>query len=56
MIDKESNKDGQSIIYMIILCKHKGTVDDLNGISYNVTLLQLMDPIGYVNHAVSIFG
>ena len=36
--------------------KQKGTFDALNDISDNVTLFQLMDSIGNVNHAVSIFG
>ena len=37
-------------------CKKKGGFDILNGISENVTLVQLMETLGNVNNAISIVG
>ena len=36
--------------------KNKGSYDILTNISENVTLVQLMDSLGNMNHAISVFG
>ena len=36
--------------------KKKGSYDILKDISEHVTLFQLMDYLGNVNHAISVFG
>ena len=42
--------------YSLIKYKEKGTYKILNDISENVTLVQLMDLLGNVNHAISVVG
>ena len=56
MIYKERNKFGNHIRYNIIKWKNKFSVDALNCISDNVTLLQLMDSIVNFDHSMSIVG
>ena len=36
--------------------KKKGSYDILTDIIENVTLVKLMDSLGNVNHAISVFG
>ena len=54
MFDKERKKSGQCIHYKIAQLKLKVIFDILNYISENVTLVQLMDTVVYVNNAVGI--
>ena len=43
-----------SSVSIITLINKKGKFDIMNDISENITLVQLMDSFGNVNHAVSI--
>ena len=40
----------------MIKCKNKGSFNILNNISEHVSLVQLMDSIGNVNHAINVVG
>ena len=42
--------------YNLIKYKHKGLYKNLEGISEHVTLVQLMDSSGNVNHDISVVG
>ena len=42
--------------YNLIKYKKKGEYKSLEDISANVTLVQLMDSLGNVNHAISVVG
>ena len=42
--------------YKLIKYKKKGLYKNLEDISENVTLVQLMDSLGNVNHAISVVG
>ena len=42
--------------YSLRKYKNKGSYDILTDISENVTLVQLMDSLGNVNHAISVVG
>ena len=42
--------------YSLAKYKNKGSFDILIDISENVTLFQLMDYLGNVNHAISVVG
>ena len=55
MKNKLRHKGEQRLIYNLKIWK-KGDVDILNDISKNVTLVQLMNSLGNVNHAISIVG
>ena len=44
------------VYYSLVKCKKKGTRDILKGISEHVTLVQLMDYLGNVNHSISVVG
>ena len=46
----------QHLRYNLKKWKNKGAFDILNDISENVTLVQLMDTPGNVNHAIIILG
>ena len=46
----------QDLLYKLEQWKKTGTFDILNNISEYVTLVQLMNSIGNMNHAVSVFG
>ena len=52
MLDKERNKGEKCLHYKLEQCKEKGRFDIMNIISEHVTLVQLMDYLGNVNHAV----
>ena len=42
--------------YSLVKYEKKGSYDILTGISENVTLVQLMDSLGNVNHSISVVG
>ena len=42
--------------YTLVKYKKKGSYDILKYISENVALVQLMDYLGNVNHAISVVG
>ena len=44
------------VYYSLIKYKQKGSYDIMENISENVTLAQLMDSIGNVNHAIIVVG
>ena len=56
MKDKLRHKGEQHLIYNLKKWVNKVAFDILNNISENVTLIQLMDSLGNVNHAISILG
>ena len=55
-IDKNIRKEDQHIRYKLHQWKKIGPFDILNNISKYVTLVQLMDSVGNINHAVSVVG
>ena len=56
LADRERNKSEQRICHKLEQWKKTGSYYILNNISDYVTLVQLMDSLGNMNHAVSIFG
>ena len=56
MFHQEKNIGEQCLRFNIILWKNQGSFHAFNDISDHLTLLQLMDSIGIINNAVSIFG
>ena len=42
--------------YSLIKYKQKGTYKLLGDVSKHVALVQFMDSLGYVNHAISVIG
>ena len=54
MIYKEKNKVDQRLHYNIDKWKVKSSFDFINGISENITLVQLVGTVGNINHAVII--
>ena len=57
MILKKKEKKGETKVhYSLIKYNQKGTYNILKDISENVTLVQLMDSLGNVNHAISVVG
>ena len=54
MVDKEKNKVKQRLCFKLWIWKKKGSFYILNNISNHVTLVQFMDSIGNVNHAVIV--
>ena len=56
MQNKKRNKGETRVNYSIKKYKKKGEYDILKNISANVTLVQLMDSLGNVNHAISAVG
>ena len=54
---KNKKKEGETKVhYSLRKYKNKGSYDILTDISENVTLVQLMDSLGNVNHAISVVG
>ena len=49
-------KGEHNLIYNLAIWKKNDAFDILNDISENVTLVQLMDSLGNVNHAISKVG
>ena len=49
-------KGEQNLIYNLTIQNENYVFDILNNISENVTLVQIMDSLGNVNHAISVYG
>ena len=56
MINNKRNKGEARVHYKLIKYKKMGDYEILEDISANVTLVQLMDSLGNVNHAISVVG
>ena len=56
MKNNKRNKGEVRVHYKLIKYKKKGEYKILEDISENVTLVQLMDLLGNVNHAISVVG
>ena len=56
LIDRAINKGKKLLWYGINKCNIKGVLDIIKNSSEKLTLLQLMDKVRNVNHAVSIDG
>ena len=56
MSNRRKIKGEQNLRYNLTIWKKNDAFDILNDISENVTLVQLMDSLGNVNHAISILG
>ena len=56
MQNKKRNKGETRVHYSLEKYRKKGNYDILKNISANVTLVQLMDSLGNVNHAISVVG
>ena len=56
MQNKKINKGETRVHYSLMKYKKKGEYDILENISANVTLVQLMDLLGNLNHAISVVG
>ena len=54
--NKKINRGETKVYYNLIKYKKKGLYKILEDISENVTLVQLMDSLGNVNHAISVVG
>ena len=54
--EKKRNKGETKVHYNLIKYKKKGLYKILEDISENVTLVQLMDSLGNMNHAISVVG
>ena len=56
MLNRKRNKGETRLHYKLIKYKKMGEYKILENISANVTLFQLMDSLGNVNHAISVVG
>ena len=56
MINCKRNKGETRVHYKMMIYKKMGEYEILEDISANVTLVQLMDSLGNVNHAISVVG
>ena len=56
MQNRKINKGEARVHYKLIKYKKMGDYEILENISENVTLVQLMDSLGNVNHAISVAG
>ena len=56
MLNNKRNKGEVRVHYQLIKYEKKGEYKILEDISANVTLVQLMDSLGNVNHAISVVG
>ena len=56
MLNRKRNKCEARVHYKLIKYKKMGDYKILEDISANVTLVQLMDSLGNVNHAISVVG
>ena len=56
MLNNRGNKGEARVHYQLIKYRLMGEYRILEDISANVTLVQLMDSLGNVNHAISVFG
>ena len=53
---KRKIKGERKVHYILMKYEKKGSYDILSDISENITLVQLLDSIGDVNHAISGVG
>ena len=56
MTNRRKIKGDQNLKYNLTIWKKNDSFDILNDMSDNFTLVQLMESIGNVNHAISILG
>ena len=56
MLNRKRNKGEARVHYKLIKYKKIGNYKILEDINANVTLVQLMDSLGNVNHAISVVG
>ena len=56
MLNRKRNKVEARVHYKLEKYRKKGEYDIFKNISANVTLVQLMDSLGNVNHAISVVG
>ena len=56
MLNKKINKGEARVNYKLMKYKKMGEYEILEDIGANVTLVQLMDSLGNVNHAISVVG
>ena len=56
MRNNKRNKGETRVHYKLEKYRKKGEYDILKNISANVILVQLMDSLGNVNHAISVVG
>ena len=56
MINSKRNKGEARVHYKLIKYKKMGDYEILENISANVTLVELMDSLGNVNHTISVVG
>ena len=56
MKNRRKIKGEQNLQYNLTIWKKMNDFDILNDISEDVTLVQLMDSLGNVNHAISVVG
>ena len=56
MLKRKRNKGKTRVQYKLMKYKKMGEYEILEEISANVTLVQLMDSLGNVNHAISVVG
>ena len=56
MLNNKRNKGEARVQYKLIKYKKMGDYKILEDISDNVTLVQLMDSLGNVNHVISVVG
>ena len=56
MLNRKRNKGEARVHYKLIKYNKKGDYKILEDISANVTLVQLMDSLGNVSHAISVVG
>ena len=56
MLNKKRNKGEARVHYKLMKNKKMDDYKILGDISANVTLFQLMDSLGNVNHAISVVG
>ena len=56
MQNKKRNKGETRVHYKLMKYKRMGKYKILEDISSNVTLVQVMDSLGNVNHAISVVG
>ena len=55
-LNKKINKGEARVHHKLMKYKNMGDYNILEDISANVTLVQLMDSLGNVNHAISVVG
>ena len=56
MLNRKRNKGETRVHYKLMKYKKMGEYEILEYISANITLVQLMDSLGNVNHAIIVVG